>query len=284
MREIDTLIHAAWIAPVEPPGTLLADHAVAIRDGRIEALLPTGAGRGRASTAKSEVTPRPARAHPGPGEPALPRGHDAAARPRRRPAAHDVAQGPRLAGGGEARGRRVRARRQPARDGRDAARRDHLLQRHVLLSRGDRARGAARRHAREPRRDRGRVPQRLRHRRGELPAQGPRDARRLPGRGPPLLLPGAARALHRERRDARERSRRSPRRSTLPIHTHLHETRGRDRAGPGAARHAPARAPAPPGARGPAPHRRARRAPRRGARSTSWRAKAPSSPTARRRT
>ena len=41
MREVDTLIHAAWIAPVEPPGTLLAGHSVAVRDGRIEALVPT---------------------------------------------------------------------------------------------------------------------------------------------------------------------------------------------------------------------------------------------------
>ena len=41
MREVDTLIHAAWIAPVEPPGALLSDHCVAIRDGRIDALLPT---------------------------------------------------------------------------------------------------------------------------------------------------------------------------------------------------------------------------------------------------
>jgi 5-methylthioadenosine/S-adenosylhomocysteine deaminase len=42
MQQVDTLIHAAWIAPVEPPGTLLADHCVAIRDGRIVGLLPSG--------------------------------------------------------------------------------------------------------------------------------------------------------------------------------------------------------------------------------------------------
>ncbi len=41
MREIDTLVHAAWIAPVEPAGTLLADHAVAIDAGRIVDLLPS---------------------------------------------------------------------------------------------------------------------------------------------------------------------------------------------------------------------------------------------------
>lgn len=40
MTEVDTLIHAAWIAPVEPAETLLENHAVAIRDGRITAILP----------------------------------------------------------------------------------------------------------------------------------------------------------------------------------------------------------------------------------------------------
>ncbi|MDH5264473.1 MAG: TRZ/ATZ family hydrolase [Betaproteobacteria bacterium] len=54
MREVDTLIHAAWIAPVEPPGTLLAGHTVAIRDGRIEALLPTAQAT-LAYSAKSEA-------------------------------------------------------------------------------------------------------------------------------------------------------------------------------------------------------------------------------------
>jgi len=54
MREADTLIHAAWVAPVEPPGALLASHSVVIRDGRIEALLPTAKVAG-AFTAKSEV-------------------------------------------------------------------------------------------------------------------------------------------------------------------------------------------------------------------------------------
>ena len=54
MREADTLIHAAWIAPVEPPGSLLADHSVAIRDGRIESVLPT-AKAGSVFSAKAEV-------------------------------------------------------------------------------------------------------------------------------------------------------------------------------------------------------------------------------------
>jgi 5-methylthioadenosine/S-adenosylhomocysteine deaminase len=41
MREADTLIHAAWIAPVEPAGTVLENHCVAVRGGRIEAVLPS---------------------------------------------------------------------------------------------------------------------------------------------------------------------------------------------------------------------------------------------------
>jgi len=54
MREIDSLIHPAWIAPVEPPGALLADHSIAVLNGRIEAILPSAAARG-AYRAKSET-------------------------------------------------------------------------------------------------------------------------------------------------------------------------------------------------------------------------------------
>lgn len=54
MQQVDTLIHAAWIAPVEPPGTLLADHCVAVRDGRIVGLLPSGEAES-AYVAKAEV-------------------------------------------------------------------------------------------------------------------------------------------------------------------------------------------------------------------------------------
>jgi len=35
-----TLINARWVVPVEPAGTALERHAVAVRDGRIEAVLP----------------------------------------------------------------------------------------------------------------------------------------------------------------------------------------------------------------------------------------------------
>ncbi|MGM0477481.1 MAG: TRZ/ATZ family hydrolase [Pseudomonadota bacterium] len=40
MTHADTLIHARWIAPVEPDNTVLEDHAIAIRDGVITAVLP----------------------------------------------------------------------------------------------------------------------------------------------------------------------------------------------------------------------------------------------------
>jgi len=40
MQNIDLLIHARWIIPVEPAHTILENHAVAIHDGRILELLP----------------------------------------------------------------------------------------------------------------------------------------------------------------------------------------------------------------------------------------------------
>jgi 5-methylthioadenosine/S-adenosylhomocysteine deaminase len=46
MERIDTLICAAHVVPVEPRGAL-ADHAVAVKDGRIVALLPTSQALGR---------------------------------------------------------------------------------------------------------------------------------------------------------------------------------------------------------------------------------------------
>lgn len=36
-----TLIRARWVVPVEPEGTVLDDHCVVVRDGRIEAVLPS---------------------------------------------------------------------------------------------------------------------------------------------------------------------------------------------------------------------------------------------------
>ena len=49
MRDIDSLVHAAWIAPVEPAGTLLADHAVAVSEGRIVDVLPSALAEDRYS-------------------------------------------------------------------------------------------------------------------------------------------------------------------------------------------------------------------------------------------
>ncbi len=46
-REIDTLIEARWVIPVEPDGVVHEDHAVAIDDGRILDLLPSGEARTR---------------------------------------------------------------------------------------------------------------------------------------------------------------------------------------------------------------------------------------------
>lgn len=40
-REIPTLISARWVIPIEPAGTVLEAHSVAVRDGAIEAVLPS---------------------------------------------------------------------------------------------------------------------------------------------------------------------------------------------------------------------------------------------------
>ena len=41
MEQIDTLINARWVIPVEPADIVLDHHSVAVRDGRIVAVLPT---------------------------------------------------------------------------------------------------------------------------------------------------------------------------------------------------------------------------------------------------
>jgi 5-methylthioadenosine/S-adenosylhomocysteine deaminase len=41
LEPIDLLITARWIIPIEPHGVVLENHALAIRQGRIEAILPT---------------------------------------------------------------------------------------------------------------------------------------------------------------------------------------------------------------------------------------------------
>lgn len=47
MELIDTLVCARWVLPVEPDARILEDHAVAIRGGRVAALLPADEARGR---------------------------------------------------------------------------------------------------------------------------------------------------------------------------------------------------------------------------------------------
>lgn len=45
MVSIDTLLHARWVIPVEPHGTVLEAHAIAINNGRIAAILPSERAR-----------------------------------------------------------------------------------------------------------------------------------------------------------------------------------------------------------------------------------------------
>ncbi len=55
MKQIDTLIHARWIIPVEPAGVVYDDHSLAIDDGRIIAILPSSEAR-QQYQGKSELT------------------------------------------------------------------------------------------------------------------------------------------------------------------------------------------------------------------------------------
>ncbi|HET7922458.1 MAG TPA: TRZ/ATZ family hydrolase [Gammaproteobacteria bacterium] len=55
MESLDLLIHARWVIPVEPDCTPLEHHAVAVRDGRIVAVLPSAGARTR-FTARENVT------------------------------------------------------------------------------------------------------------------------------------------------------------------------------------------------------------------------------------
>ncbi|HHH36599.1 MAG TPA: TRZ/ATZ family hydrolase [Gammaproteobacteria bacterium] len=55
MEAVDTLIRAPWIIPVEPRGTVLEDHVLAVHEGRIHDILPA-AEAGRRYRAQSEVS------------------------------------------------------------------------------------------------------------------------------------------------------------------------------------------------------------------------------------
>src|SRR4030065_677178 len=47
MKTVHPLLPARWIIPVEPDGAALDHHSLAIRDGRILAILPSAAARRR---------------------------------------------------------------------------------------------------------------------------------------------------------------------------------------------------------------------------------------------
>src|SRR5690606_9854578 len=42
---VDLIVHARWIIPVEPAGSILEDHALLVRDGHIVSLLPDARAR-----------------------------------------------------------------------------------------------------------------------------------------------------------------------------------------------------------------------------------------------
>lgn len=55
--QIDTLVHARWIIPVEPHGQLLEHHALAIKDGRIAGLAPSAEAHTRYVTTETVQLP-----------------------------------------------------------------------------------------------------------------------------------------------------------------------------------------------------------------------------------
>lgn len=54
MQEIDHLIHARWIIPVEPENTVLEHHAIAIQEGRILEILPQDSANAKYNSAKND--------------------------------------------------------------------------------------------------------------------------------------------------------------------------------------------------------------------------------------
>jgi 5-methylthioadenosine/S-adenosylhomocysteine deaminase len=57
MEPVDTLVCARWVLPVEPDGTVLENHAVAVHAGRIVAVLPVDAARARFAPAELVLRP-----------------------------------------------------------------------------------------------------------------------------------------------------------------------------------------------------------------------------------
>ena len=56
-HSIPAVVEAGWIIPVEPPGTVLADHAIVMMNGRIRDLLPVGTSRERYPAARRTALP-----------------------------------------------------------------------------------------------------------------------------------------------------------------------------------------------------------------------------------
>lgn len=57
MESVDTIVTARWVVPVEPAGRVLEEHAVAIRGGRIVALLPADEALARYDAAETLSRP-----------------------------------------------------------------------------------------------------------------------------------------------------------------------------------------------------------------------------------
>ncbi|MGH8283137.1 MAG: TRZ/ATZ family hydrolase [Gammaproteobacteria bacterium] len=57
MKSADLVVHARWIIPVEPEGSILEQHAVIIRDGRILAVLPSLEARSKFRSADAVELP-----------------------------------------------------------------------------------------------------------------------------------------------------------------------------------------------------------------------------------
>jgi len=55
-QSVPAVVEAGWIIPVDPPGTVLADHAIVVTDGRIREVLPVNASRERYPVARRTVT------------------------------------------------------------------------------------------------------------------------------------------------------------------------------------------------------------------------------------
>lgn len=57
-QPIDLIVEAAWVIPVEPAGAVLERHALAVRDGRIVAVMPAGEARRRYAARSVRVLDR----------------------------------------------------------------------------------------------------------------------------------------------------------------------------------------------------------------------------------